>query len=145
MYNPVDDPDYAFHANSVDQTKMTDQHALGLKHDDEKVRPRLLIEGFPRALTAVAEVSTFGANKYCEGGWKTVPEGEKRYADALYRHLLRAAAGELRDSESGLLHYAHAAWNALAVLQLMLDDLAIAQTRTAPTPTVYHRYPPLPE
>lgn len=143
MYNPVDDPKYAYRTSFVKQKEMTNQHAPGLKHDAEKVRPRLLVEGFPLALTAVAEVSTFGANKYCEGGWKTVPNGKERYADALYRHLLRAAAGELRDSESGLLHYAHAAWNALAVLQLMLDDPATSPT--VPAPTVYPLYPPLPE
>jgi hypothetical protein len=36
------------------------------------------------------------------------------------RHLLAQAAGEINDPESGLPHAAHAAWNALAVLELSI-------------------------
>lgn len=97
-----------------------DQHAPGAKLDGGKCRPALVIGGFPRALTAVAEVSTYGAKKYSDGGWQTVPNGAARYTDAMYRHLLAEARGEVCDGESGLQHAAHAAWNALARLELML-------------------------
>ena len=92
----------------------------GLKYDDGKIKPRLIMEGFPRALTAVIEVATFGANKYTEHGWVTVPEGINRYTDAMGRHLLAEAKGEVLDAESKLKHAAHSAWNALARLELIL-------------------------
>ena len=94
----------------------------GLKHDGGKIKPRLIIEGFPRALSAVAEVATFGANKYTEDGWVTVPDGIKRYTDAKYRHALAEAEGEELDAESKLKHAAHEAWNTLARLELMLRE-----------------------
>jgi len=47
---------------------------------------------FGRALLAVAEVGTFGADKYTRGGWVSVPDGVDRYTDALYRHLLAEAS-----------------------------------------------------
>lgn len=75
---------------------------------------------FPRALYAVAEVSKFGASKYSWKGWESVPDGVERYRDALGRHILYEAVEGLRDKDTGLLHAAHAAWNALAVLELML-------------------------
>lgn len=112
------------HSTTQREHHMSDAHIPGYKADAGKLKPRLLVEGFPHALTAVAEVATLGADKYTEHGWKSVPHGVQRYTDAMYRHLLRAASGELRDKESGLLHHAHAAWNALAVLQLILEDTA---------------------
>jgi len=93
---------------------------LGAKLDAGKNRMGLAVCGFARALLAVGEVSTYGANKYTDGGWVEVPDGERRYTDALLRHLLYEAAGETLDPESQLLHAAHAAWNALARLDLLL-------------------------
>lgn len=78
------------------------------------------IDYFPRGIEAVAEISTFGASKYAWKGWETVPDGIARYSDALVRHLIKKAKGEILDPDSGLSHDAHAAWNALAVLELEL-------------------------
>lgn len=94
-------------------------HAPGAKLDAGKVRPSLIINGFARALLAVGEVGTFGANKYTENGWMEVQDGIKRYTDAKDRHRLKSAF-ELVDPDSNLLHLAHEAWNALAVLELTL-------------------------
>lgn len=91
----------------------------GAKLDDGKNRVGLMVAGFPDALCDVAEVTTFGARKYSPHGWRTVPDGIDRYTDALYRHLLAHARGETHDHDSGLPHLAHAAWNCLAVLQLI--------------------------
>ena len=66
-------------------------------------------------------VATYGAGKYTDHGWRTVPNGRARYTDAMYRHLLAEASGHVQDDESGLQHAAHAAWNALARLELMLS------------------------
>lgn len=92
----------------------------GAKLDAGKPRCALVLGGFSRALQQVAAVGTFGANKYTDNGWQTVPNGEERYTDALYRHLLQEGQGQLCDADSNLLHAAHAAWNALARLELML-------------------------
>ena len=88
----------------------------GVKHDDGKVMGQLLGD-FSRALTGVAQVGTFGAKKYTRGGWQTVPNGEQRYYDALWRHLLLANQEEL-DAESKLPHLEPAAWNILALIEL---------------------------
>lgn len=80
------------------------------------------IQYFPRAITAVAEISTFGASKYAWNGWESVPDGIARYSDAMVRHLLKEGAGEVLDNDSGLKHAAHAAWGALARLELMLRE-----------------------
>lgn len=96
-------------------------HEAGAKLDAGKTSIwRGGIDYFPRGIEAVAAVSTFGASKYAWKGWESVPEGVERYSDALVRHLIAEAKGEVLDSDSGLLHAAHAAWNALAVLELKL-------------------------
>lgn len=94
----------------------------GAKLDQGKVRPSLIIESMPRALWALAEVGTFGANKYSKDGWIAVPNGQERYADAGYRHILKRAMGERVDPDSEKLHLAHEAWNALAKLELFLRE-----------------------
>lgn len=75
---------------------------------------------FPRACEQVASVSAFGASKYTWNGWETVPDGFKRYSDAMVRHLAKEGCGELEDDDSKLLHAAHTAWNSLARLELFL-------------------------
>ena len=97
-------------------------HSPGAKLDSGKVQPALIIEGMARAIWAVSEIATFGAIKYTEGGWVEVPEGEKRYANAQYRHILKKAMGESVDPDSEKLHLAHEAWNALAKLDLYLRN-----------------------
>jgi len=94
--------------------------ADGVKHDDGKPLAGLLGD-FSRALMAVAEVGTFGARKYTRGGWQSVPDGAQRYTDAMWRHLLAEQQAPL-DSESGLAHASHMAWDALARLELMLRE-----------------------
>lgn len=91
----------------------------GAKLDAGKVRLGLVLLGFSEALGAVGRVGTFGAAKYTDNGWSSVPLGFERYTDALLRHLL-AERRESADSDSGLDHAAHAAWNALARLELLL-------------------------
>lgn len=77
---------------------------------------------FPRAISAVAAVSAFGASKYAWKGWENVPDGFNRYSDAMVRHLAYEGEGEILDPDSGLLHAAHAAWNALARLELLIRE-----------------------
>ena len=99
-----------------------DAHESGAKLDANKNRMGLVLLGFSRALAAVSAVGTYGANKYTDNGWVSVPNGVNRYTDAMLRHMLSEASGELTDKDTDLLHAAHAAWNALARLDLMIRE-----------------------
>lgn len=95
-------------------------HEPGAKMDAGKVRPALVLGGFAAALEAVVKVGTDGANKYTDNGWRDVPNGFARYDDAARRHTIKRDKGETHDTDSGSLHLAHEAWNALARLELYL-------------------------
>lgn len=86
---------------------------------------RGLIDYFPRACSAVANVSRLGADKYAWKGWETVPDGFNRYSDALGRHLVaESLEGDWDYSfPEPVLHAAEAAWNAFARLELKLREL----------------------
>ena len=94
-----------------------------IKYDGGKAPVfRGAIDYFPRAISAVAEVSAFGASKYAWKGWEGVPDGYNRYSDAMVRHLIYQGEGEILDPDSGLLHAAHTAWNALARLEILIKE-----------------------
>lgn len=88
------------------------------KDDSTKVRAGLMVTGFAYAMVQVAKVSTMGAAKYAPHSWRRVDNAKERYFDAYMRHTLAHASGEKVDPESGLPHLAHAAWNALALIEL---------------------------
>ncbi|QHJ80485.1 MAG: hypothetical protein [Bacteriophage sp.] len=90
----------------------------GMKYDGDKPRMDLLLSGCPNALEQVSQILTFGAQKYAAHSWQTVPQGEDRYLAALLRHLTAHGKGEVNDPESGMSHLAHAACNALFILEL---------------------------
>lgn len=92
----------------------------GAKADANKPRVDLIFDGMPLALLEVARVATFGAAKYSEHGWLKVPNGFQRYTAAMDRHRLQE--GEFIDRDSGLAHAAHCAWNALARLELLMQE-----------------------
>lgn len=98
-------------------------HTPGAKLDADKLQPLLVYEGFAGALELVTAVATMGAKKYTPDGWLLVPEGQRRYTNAMLRHLNAELQGCQRDDESGLPHAAHTAWNALARLELLLIEM----------------------
>ena len=95
------------------------QHETGAKLDAGKPRLGLVLGAFANALAEVGKVGTYGAQKYTDNGWLDVPKGKARYTDALLRHIL-AETNESHDPDTHLHHAAHAAWNALARLELIL-------------------------
>jgi hypothetical protein len=95
------------------------QHETGAKLDAGKPRLGLVLGAFANALVEVGKVGTYGAQKYTDNGWLDVPKGKARYTDALLRHVL-AETNETHDPDTLLLHAAHAAWNALARLELVM-------------------------
>lgn len=104
----------------------TSAHEPGVKLDGGKSPVlRGMFHYFPRACSAVGTVSEAGAKKYTWKGWETVANGEDRYGDALARHILYEAIEGDYDGETDLLHAAHAAWNALARLELILKRLPV--------------------
>jgi len=93
---------------------------------DDNGKPKIvkgLLQQFPRACKMIPLLSEYGANKYKEvdkwDNWENTSNGEQRYKDALGRHLTEEGISEL-DEESGYLHLAHAAWCAIAALELKL-------------------------
>lgn len=84
-----------------------------IKYDGEKIRMDLLPF---EALEAVAEVLTHGARKYTDNGWQTVDYANARYRAAMLRHFCADQKNEKYDAETGLLHAAHMATNALFIL-----------------------------
>jgi len=97
-----------------------DLKSPGAKDDNEKVRMELIDMDFPRALEAIGKIATHGAAKYSDGGWLKVSKAEARYQGAMRRHLIKHNRGEIIDPEFGLTHLAHAAWNAMAILELQM-------------------------
>lgn len=98
-----------------------DLHQVGVKDDSAKPRLDLVLGDFDYALWEVGLVGTYGANKYTDRGWHEVENGIERYSNALLRHYFNSKK-EAIDSESGLPHLAHMAWNALAILQLYMES-----------------------
>lgn len=95
-------------------------HDPGAKLDEGKPLAGILAD-FGLALLAVVDIGTHGAIKYTRCGWETVPDGFQRYTDAMWRHLLKERYRKT-DPDSGMLHAAHLAWNALARLELCLRE-----------------------
>lgn len=97
-------------------------HVPGAKDDSAKVDLSIILECFPRALWEVGRVADYGARKYSRGGCLQVNNAMQRYEAADMRHKLKRHQGEARDPESGELHLAHEAWNALIKLELYLRE-----------------------
>ena len=91
-----------------------------LKFDGDKTRMELLPFD---ALEEVAKVLTFGAKKYEANSWQTLANAEQRYKGALLRHYAAMDQGEQLDDESGLLHAAHMACDALFLLHFEIERL----------------------
>lgn len=101
-----------------------------MKYDKGKVRMELLPFD---CLTEIAKVLTFGAEKYKENSWQTVKNSYERYRGSLLRHMAAMQAGKILDEESGLLHAAHLACNAIFLLWFVLhkevnDEIARKET-----------------
>nr|WP_277987365.1 dATP/dGTP diphosphohydrolase domain-containing protein [Halomonas litopenaei] len=110
------DPDPSY---TVPETEIA-----GLKYDSEKPRTDLLISDMPRALEAVSQVLTFGAEKYSPGNWQYVENADSRYLAAALRHEMALARGEQNDPETGVHHLAHVACCVLFRLELAMREAA---------------------
>lgn len=112
---------------------LPNSQGVGMKYDGGKQLGGLVYQDFTKAIKAVNAIGTFGAAKYKRSSWKQVPDAIVRYTDAGHRHLLDYYDGQKYDPESGLHHYAHYAWNVLAVLQLILEQEPLDRPPIFPT------------
>jgi hypothetical protein len=96
--------------------------AGGLKYDGGKAPWSLLLsaKGMLAAVGGVVNVLGFGAKKYTAYSWREVEDNERRYTDALMRHLVAIQAHGLtaKDEESGELHIDHLNCNGLFLGEL---------------------------
>ena len=99
----------------------------GLKFDAGKLRYSLIP---PEATHALADVLTFGAQKYAPNSWQTIPNAPERYLDALMRYLEVHRSGELIDPESGRIHMAHILCNAAFLTYFTQKELNARTTTT---------------
>jgi hypothetical protein len=117
--------------------------ADGKKYDQSKAPvAQGCFNYFPRALLAVAEISKYGVEKYkvpyADKNFAKVNDALNRYADAAARHKLYEIIDGPYDPESKYLHAAHAAWNELARLEMMLADGTPLHNmvESAPSPSI---------
>lgn len=101
----------------------------GVKYDEGKPRPDLVLGDFMIALEHPVFVGTFGAYKYEARNFHTLEGGEERYAEAGMRHYMErkkgAITGDIKhlfDAESGELHIAHEIWDKVAELFFWLKE-----------------------
>lgn len=84
----------------------------------------------PEALWEVGEAAGYGYGKYNQYNYLKGFDWSLAY-NAAQRHLMQFWSGEDLDSESGLSHLAHAAWQCLAMLafyqrEIGTDDRPVA-------------------
>lgn len=91
---------------------MIEPNDTGLRYNEGKTRYDLLE---PYAIEKLAEVFTKGAQKYADHNWRKGMKWSSVLA-SLKRHLAAFEQGEDFDTETGSLHIAHVAWNALALV-----------------------------
>lgn len=108
------------------------QHEKGAKLDLGKA-PIFdgVLQYFPRALVAIANLSQWGATRYTWEGWRDVPNAFRRYSNALGRHILKEKTEGLYDLDARndpkfpaeILHATQVVWNGLARLEKLLEEL----------------------
>lgn len=97
----------------------------GIKHNKGKLPlDTMITKQFPNALEAVCKATHYGHQKYSESdkfydNFKKVEGGSQTYADALMRHNLHK--NDI-DEESGLPHIYLKCWNALAELEIWIEE-----------------------
>lgn len=105
--------------------ELTPEAHQGAKYNEGKLPlDKVLFTQFPKAIQAIAKCSMYGHYKYKEYdkdmlNFKRVEGGSQTYADAVLRHSLNKSE---EDPESGLPHVFHKAWNAMAELELWIEE-----------------------
>lgn len=97
----------------------------GQKHNEGKLPIDIMLTvQFPKAIQAICKATLFGHEKYKETdedwlNYKRVNGGSTTYANAGQRHNFNKSG---KDEQSGLPHIIHKCWNALAELELWIEE-----------------------
>lgn len=119
----IRDDSVCFHIYTSQLDKIIDEIEYNsIKNDrkDEKIMMDLL--PWPE-LEEIAKVYTAGAKKYGPNKWQNLPDGYQRYKGAMLRHLTEVEKGNEIDQETGCLHIAQVAWNAIAMLHCKMEEM----------------------
>ena len=69
----------------------------------------------------IVKVYTAGAKKYAPNNWMHLGHGYEPYKAALFRHICEFERGNWRDADTGCIHLAQVAWNAIAMLHIEME------------------------
>lgn len=101
----------------------------GRKNDRKDGKVRMDLLPWPE-LEKIAEVYTAGAKKYGDHNWENLENGYERYKGAMLRHLTEVEKGNAIDEDTGCLHIAQVAWNAIAMLHFKLKEYEIPDNKS---------------
>lgn len=101
----------------IDEAQESQIEPDSVKNDfqDDKLRWDLLPL---KEIEDIVRVYHAGAKKYGPNRWQNLEDGFQRYKAAALRHLMEYEKGERVDADTGCLHLAQFAWNAIAMLYL---------------------------
>lgn len=103
----------------------TKKENKGQKHNEGKLPIDIMLTvQFPKAIQAICKATLFGHEKYKETdkdwlNYKRVNGGSTTYANAGQRHNFNKSG---KDEQSGLPHIIHKCWNAMAELELWIEE-----------------------
>lgn len=100
------------------------ENKKSIKNDRKDGKVRMDLLPWPE-LEKIAEVYTAGAAKYGDHNWENLENGYERYKGAMLRHLTEVEKGNAIDEDTGCLHIAQVAWNAIAMLHFKLKEYEI--------------------
>ena len=90
---------------------------VGMKNDRKDDKP--MWELLPLlTIEEIVKVYTAGAKKYAPNNWMHLENGYERYKAALFRHICEFERGNWLDADTGCIHLAQVAWNAIAMLHI---------------------------
>jgi hypothetical protein len=98
----------------MDKNLNVTEATKAIKFDANKIKMELLP---PLALKGIAEIFTFGANKYASWNWSKGMEWSRLHG-ALMRHMNAWYMGEANDPESGKSHLYHAGCCIMMLIEL---------------------------
>lgn len=97
------------------------ENGKSIKNDRKDGKVRMDLLPWPE-LEKIAEVYTAGAAKYGDHNWENLENGYERYKGAMLRHLTEIEKGNAIDEDTGCLHIAQVAWNAIAMVHFKLKE-----------------------
>lgn len=96
---------------------------------NDRLDDKLMWELLPlQDIEDIVKVYTAGAKKYGPDQWQQLPDGYRRYKAAMLRHLVEFEKGNWTDPDTGCIHLAQVAWNAIAMLHIEKENHNEQQT-----------------